>query len=129
MAMERVWSMAFSRSQTLLVAALACGPVAAGQDASLLEAVKAGDRIAALSRIKKPGAVNAREADGTSALHWAARSNDLVLVQALLRAGADAKAVNRYGVTGNHPDDSRTHWQSRGDAVAPGALQNRCQRA
>ena len=65
----------------------------------MIDAVKAGDRAAALARIQRPGAVNARETDGTSALHWAARSNDLELTQALLRAGADAKAANRYGVT------------------------------
>ena len=37
--------------------------------------------------------------DGTSALHWAAHSNDLETVQLLLRAGANAKAASRYGVT------------------------------
>ena len=67
--------------------------------ANLLDAVKAGDRAGALSLLKNRGAVNTSEADGTTPLHWAARSNDLVLVQALLRAGANAKASNRYGVT------------------------------
>ncbi len=42
---------------------------------------------------------NQPAADGTTALHWAARNNDAVLVDRLLRAGADAKAANRYGVT------------------------------
>lgn len=96
--MEREWPMAFSK-WPVVVATAAAAMVAWGQDASLIDAAKAGDRAAALARIKRPGAVNAREADGTSALHWAVRSNDLVLAQALLRAGADAKAANRYGVT------------------------------
>ena len=100
--MEREWPMAFSKRRAMVAAAaatvLAWGP-AWSQDASLIDAVKAGDRAAALARIKRPGAVNVREADGTSALHWAVRSNDLALAQALLRAGADAKAANRYGVT------------------------------
>ena len=43
--------------------------------------------------------VNAREADGTTALHWAARADDAGEVRRLLRAGAHADAVNRYGVT------------------------------
>jgi ankyrin repeat protein len=43
--------------------------------------------------------VNAREADGTTALHWAARADDADEVRRLLRAGAHADAVNRYGVT------------------------------
>jgi uncharacterized protein len=43
--------------------------------------------------------VNQAEPDGTTALHWAAHWNDLDTVDALLAAGADARATNRYGVT------------------------------
>src|SRR5688572_7611867 len=43
--------------------------------------------------------VSATEADGTTALHWAVRQNDLELVERMLRAGADVSAANRYGVT------------------------------
>ena len=43
--------------------------------------------------------VNAAQADGTTALHWAAHWNDLDAVKLLLGAGADAKAANRYGAT------------------------------
>ena len=43
--------------------------------------------------------VNAPEADGTTALHWACAADDVETVRLLLRAGADAKAANRYGVT------------------------------
>ncbi len=43
--------------------------------------------------------VNARTADGTSALHWAAYRNDLDLVNRLLAAGADVNAKNDYGST------------------------------
>jgi ankyrin repeat protein len=39
------------------------------------------------------------EPDGTTALHRAVRQNDLPTVEALLKAGADAKAATRYGVT------------------------------
>ena len=42
--------------------------------------------------------VNRAEADGTTALHWAVQADDLELVTLLLRAGANAKAANRYGV-------------------------------
>jgi uncharacterized protein len=42
---------------------------------------------------------NRPEADGTTALDRAVRDDDLKTVQALLRAGADPKAANRYGVT------------------------------
>jgi ankyrin repeat protein len=43
--------------------------------------------------------VNAREADGTTALHWAVRRDDLKAVTRLLAAKADVNAANRYGIT------------------------------
>jgi ankyrin repeat protein len=46
----------------------------------------------------KSSVTNTVEADGTTALHRAAQRNDLAAAEQLLRAGADAKAVNRYGV-------------------------------
>ena len=49
--------------------------------------------------LKQHAAVNAAQADGTTALHWAAHWNDSEAVSLLLPAGADAKAANRYGAT------------------------------
>jgi uncharacterized protein len=43
--------------------------------------------------------VNARAADGTTALHWAVHADDLAKVESLLAAGADAKVQDRYGLT------------------------------
>jgi uncharacterized protein len=43
--------------------------------------------------------VNKPEADGTTALHWAVRNDDVASVDRLIRAGANVKAANRYGVT------------------------------
>jgi ankyrin repeat protein len=43
--------------------------------------------------------INAAQADGMTALHWAAHYDDLSTSKRLLAAGADAKAANRYGVT------------------------------
>ncbi|MDO8538801.1 MAG: ankyrin repeat domain-containing protein [Opitutaceae bacterium] len=43
--------------------------------------------------------VNAAQPDGMTALHWAARHDDLNTAKALLAAGASATAQNRYGVT------------------------------
>ena len=43
--------------------------------------------------------MNAAEADGTTALHWAADGDNPGLVELLVRAGANVKAANRYGVT------------------------------
>src|SRR5687768_559584 len=65
----------------------------------LVDAAKAGDRAAAFALIDQRVDVNAAEADGTTALHWAVHNNDLELVQRLIRAGADVKAKNDYGAT------------------------------
>jgi ankyrin repeat protein len=43
--------------------------------------------------------VNAAQADGMTALHWAAYQDDVDLAKMLVRAGANVKAANRYGVT------------------------------
>ncbi|MEN9704775.1 MAG: Phosphocholine transferase AnkX [Pseudomonadota bacterium] len=44
-------------------------------------------------------AVAPRDADGTTALHWAVHRDDLAAVDRLIRAGADAKATNDFGAT------------------------------
>jgi len=39
------------------------------------------------------------DADGTTSLHWAVRRDDVAAAEALIKAGADVKVTNRYGVT------------------------------
>jgi ankyrin repeat protein len=78
--------------------AQAAGP-AVPRDTRLVDAVKAGNGAVAVGLLQKKVDVNAREADGTTALHWAVRNDDATLVDRLIRAGANAKAENRYGVT------------------------------
>ena len=72
---------------------------AATNDARLIEAVKEGNKAVALALLQQRVDANTREVDGTTALHWAVRQDDLDLVDRLLRAGANAEAANRYGVT------------------------------
>src|SRR5438034_9744332 len=43
--------------------------------------------------------VNTPQIDGMTALHWAAYQDDLETEELLVRAGANVKAANRYGVT------------------------------
>jgi ankyrin repeat protein len=87
--------------RALLISVLLAVPCAAAPsgDARLADAVKRGDRAAALSLLEQRVNVNAPEADGTTALHWAARQDDLDIANRLINAGADVKAANRYGVT------------------------------
>jgi ankyrin repeat protein len=54
-------------------------------------------RVAAL--VREPTDVKVAQADGTTALHWAAYHDNRDATRLLLDAGADAKAANRYGVT------------------------------
>jgi ankyrin repeat protein len=81
----------------LIIAALAIAPAFAA-DASIAAAIKSGQRAAALEMIAKKSAdVNAAEADGSTALLWAANLNDADLAARLLRAGADPKVRNQLG--------------------------------
>jgi ankyrin repeat protein len=73
-----------------------------GNEVRLADAVKAGNRAAVRELLKKPAGavdVNAREVDGTTALHWAVRTNDVETAEMLLAAGARANVANRYGIT------------------------------
>src|SRR5262245_56578727 len=65
----------------------------------LIDAIKAGDKAAIRALLQQRVNVNAAEPDGATALHWAARTNDLQTAETLIRAGANVKAANRYGVT------------------------------
>ncbi len=68
-------------------------------NADLADAAQNRDRDGLQSLVKQHANVNAAQADGTTALHWAAHWNDLDAVNLLLRAGANAKTANRYGAT------------------------------
>ena len=67
----------------LLVALMA----AAGVEPRLIDAVKTGNRDAVRTLLKSAD-VNAPEVDGTTALHWSVRGNDLETTRLLLGAGA-----------------------------------------
>lgn len=70
-----------------------------GSDLRLIEAVKNQDSGAVRSLLKQHVNVNAAEADGATALAWAAYQGDLATVEILIRAGANVNATNSYGVT------------------------------
>ena len=68
-------------------------------ESSLIVAVKKQDVQSVRTLLKQQGNVNATEADGFTALHWAAQRNDMQLVELLIGAGANAKASTRYNIT------------------------------
>ncbi|RYZ61014.1 MAG: ankyrin repeat domain-containing protein, partial [Proteobacteria bacterium] len=82
---------------------LAFGPalsVAATPKQTLGDLVRAGKRESVLAAITSPDVdVNEQAPDGSTALMWATFNVDRDLVRALLKAGAKADGVNRYGAS------------------------------
>lgn len=64
----------------------------------LVQAVKNRDTAAVRTMLQRGADVNAREADGTTAVYWAAHRDEVGIADLLIRAGADVKAASRYGV-------------------------------
>jgi uncharacterized protein len=74
--------------------------IASGSEAEIAAAVRDGQRTAAIALVRKGSAdVNAKLADGTSALLWAVRSDDLELVSLLLDAKANVNDADPDGIT------------------------------
>jgi ankyrin repeat protein len=81
-----------------MAGALNLAIAASANRAVLADAMERKD-LAAVRALIGDSDVNVAQADGMTALHWAARHDNLELTQALLAAKADPKARNRYGVT------------------------------
>jgi ankyrin repeat protein len=84
----------------ILIAASFCCSLASAQVATqptLLDAIRAGDRMTALELLKAGADANAEQGDGTTALHWAVYRVDAELVGALLARGARANVRNHFG--------------------------------
>ena len=82
-----------------LIAAVASSAWAPRLAPPVVEAVKDGNIEAVRTLLAKRADPNAAEADGTTALHWAAHFDNLAAADLLIRAGANAQAANRYGAT------------------------------
>jgi ankyrin repeat protein len=65
----------------------------------LIEAVRRADAPAVRRLLEQRVDVNRPGLDGATALHWAVEQDDLEIAQLLVRAGANARATSRYGVT------------------------------
>jgi uncharacterized protein len=63
------------------------------------DAAERGDKPALRVLLEKKADVNAPQVDGTTALHWAVRANDLELTEMLLRAGARPSIANQSDAT------------------------------
>jgi ankyrin repeat protein len=84
---------------SLLLAIFVSLAAPAGTDVRLADAAMRRDTAAVRSLLQQKVDVNAPGKDGTPALHWVVRVDDLETAELLIRAGADAKLADRYGVT------------------------------
>jgi uncharacterized protein len=76
----------------------AVGP-AVGQSGSLADLIRAGNRKAALEKIRSGADVNEAQPDGTRPIHWAVYKVDYELVDALIAKKAKADVTNEFGAT------------------------------
>lgn len=84
--------------------AIACGLLPlmcqlALAESPLADAVEKSDRAAIRTLLKQRADVNAPQADGMTALHWAAQLDDFEAAKLLADAKANVTVTNRYGVT------------------------------
>jgi len=65
--------------------------LSAAQDSRLADAVRNGDMSSVQTLLKQHVDVNTQQADGMTALLWAAHNDDVAAANLLIRAGASAK--------------------------------------
>ena len=88
------------RTTRLIVPILLLMTTTAGaQTASVADAAMRGDRDAVRAALARKANVDLPQADGSTALHWAAERDDVEMADVLIRAGARVTAVTREGVT------------------------------
>jgi ankyrin repeat protein len=88
----------FSSTVTVLLL-LVTRSSASGPDGPMADAVEHRDHTRVRTLIEQKADVNAAQADGMTALGWAAYHDDLEMARLLVGAGANVRAANQYGVT------------------------------
>ena len=84
---------------SLVLVSVTAGMRAAQNDRRLIEAVKQGNKASIRALLKEKVPVNTTATDGTTALHWSVRSDDMETTKLLLQAGANVRSADRYGIT------------------------------
>ena len=84
------------RSTLLFAISITTIGIAREGDLRLVESAKTGDSAAVQMLLDQQAPVNSTEADGATALHWAAHRDDSRMADMLL--GADVNATNELGV-------------------------------
>ena len=83
----------------LLAVFLATVSTAGRESLPLVDAARNADRAALRALLGDGASVDAAEADGTTALHWASYRDDVESADLLIRAGANVNAANDLGTT------------------------------
>jgi ankyrin repeat protein len=83
----------------MLLLTLIAGSAAAADDPGLVDAARGQDQSKVRALVDRKADVNARSADGSTALLWAAHWNDVATAEILIRARADANIANDFGMT------------------------------
>ena len=87
------------RIGTVALALILASANLAFAQSEVADAAMRRDNAAVRSLVQEGANVNAAQADGATALHWAAYHGNAALAELLLEAGADASAANRNGST------------------------------
>src|SRR4051812_32553987 len=84
---------------TAALALLLCASTAyaAPVGSPLADAVEKGDHTRVAALLKGGVTINAGQADGTTALHWAAEREDVATARQLVAVHADVNEANKYG--------------------------------
>lgn len=73
--------------------------IASAADNAVADAAMRGNKAEVRRLVQQKADVNAPQADGSTALHWAVQTNDLELADILIRAGAKPSLANKLGAT------------------------------
>lgn len=95
--LKRVWArLGASAIGALSLTALMHAASSSGS-VSVVDAAMRDDRDGVRALLKDGADVNTAQADGMTALHWAAQKHDVELARMLLYAGANVRATTRIG--------------------------------
>ncbi|HTA71032.1 MAG TPA: ankyrin repeat domain-containing protein [Bryobacteraceae bacterium] len=86
------------RLATCMAALVVCLP-AYGANSPVADAAMKGDKASLRTLLDQKADVNAPQADGATAIQWAAYRDDLEMAGLLISAGANVKLANREGAT------------------------------
>ena len=85
------------RTMGILAGGLFAASMAVAAVSPVSDAAQKADKAGLVALLKQKADVNAPQGDGMTALHWAAYRGDTEMADALVKAGANVKAVTRNG--------------------------------